>query len=420
MNPMAARRTPLWVYGCVAAYTMAQYVSVVVIPLYAAREGLGPVVLGAVASVPGLLMLLLRMPAGLLVDRHGARLVTALGVASMGAGGVLLLTAALRWLAPLVAIVLAQAFFGSARAAFWPGIRTYLTWWDHGTRAGRFGMLNVVEGCGAVTGPAVTGVLFAAAGPVGAAGLLLVLGTAGCLAGWLMPEVKPAAEKPPVAAAAGRHPHAQPGGPAQAAGEAVPIWRLRPVYLGGACDFSASLVLVSLSTFLPVYLLLAGLSESQVGLLTAVRGLALAAAGPLYHRWFPRGSYQAAWLAGMGLTGLGYLMIPLFTHPLPLTIAIGLMGLGGGILQVLSSMVVAEFTPPERLGLAMAYSGIFRSAGIFVVPAALGFAVDALGLATAFVLPALPLLAAAAGSGPLLRWGLAQRAGVPSTPAWPR
>ncbi|MFS8666226.1 MAG: MFS transporter [Limnochordales bacterium] len=223
-----------------------------------------------------------------------------------------------------------------------------------------------------------------------------------------------------MAAAAGRHPHAQPGGPAQAAGEAVPIWRLRPVYLGGACDFSASLVLVSLSTFLPVYLLLAGLSESQVGLLTAVRGLALAAAGPLYHRWFPRGSYQAAWLAGMGLTGLGYLMIPLFTHPLPLTIAIGLMGLGGGILQVLSSMVVAEFTPPERLGLAMAYSGIFRSAGIFVVPAALGFAVDALGLATAFVLPALPLLAAAAGSGPLLRWGLAQRAGVPSTPAWPR
>src|SRR5690606_31207707 len=44
VNPMAARRTPLWVYGCVAAYTMAQYVSVVVIPLYAAREGLGPVV----------------------------------------------------------------------------------------------------------------------------------------------------------------------------------------------------------------------------------------------------------------------------------------------------------------------------------------------------------------------------------------
>ncbi|HEY8497118.1 MAG TPA: MFS transporter [Limnochordales bacterium] len=416
---MAAGRTPLRVFGCVAAFTIAQYVSVVVIPLYAAREGLGPVVLGAVASVPGLLMLLLRVPAGLLIDRHGARRVTALAVAGMGAGGVLLLTAALRWLAPLVAIVLAQACFGTARAAFWPAIRTYLTWWDHGTRTGRFGMLNVVEGCGGVAGPAVTGVLFAAAGPVGAAWLLLGMGTAGCLAGWLMPELKPAGEKLPVAATAGRHSHTQPGGRALAAGEPVSVWHLRPVYVGGACDFSASLVLISLSTFLPVYLLLAGLSESQVGLLTAVRGLALAAAGPLYHRLFPRGSYQAAWLAGMGLTGLGHLMIPLFTHPLPLTIAISLMGLGGGILQVLSSMVVAEFTPRERLGLAMAYSGIFRSVGILVVPAALGFAVDALGLASAFLLPAVPLLAAAAGSGPLLRWGLAQPPGVPSTPASP-
>lgn len=190
----------------------------------------------------------------------------------------------------------------------------------------------------------------------------------------------------------------------------VSVWRLRPVYLSAACDFSAGLVLVSVGSFLPVYLLVAGLSESLVGLLTSVRGLTLAAAGPLYDRWFRQDGYRAAWLVGMGLTGLGFVAIPLLAHPLPLTAAVGLLGLGSGILQVLSTVVVADFTPAAQMGLAMAYSGMFRSAAIFVVPAALGLAVSGLGLASAFWLPAAPLLAAAAAHRPLLRWGLARPA----------
>lgn len=416
MNVVAAdRRAPLGVYGCATAFTIAQYVSVVVIPLYLAREGLGPVVLGAVASIPGLFMLLLRVPAGYLTDRRGARPVTALAVGSMAAGGALLLAAAFRWLPPLGAVVVAQAMFGTGRAAFWPAIRTYLTWWNHGTRAGRFGMLNVVEGIGSVAGPAVTGVLFAAAGPVGAAWLLLLLGVAGCLGAWIMPELgAPSAAAGLVKGVAGT-------GDDAPVGDAVSVWRLRPVYVAAACDLGAALVMISLSSFLPVYLLAVGLSESMVGLLTSVRGLALAVAGPMYDRVFGRSSYQAPWLVGMGLTGLGHLLVPAFAHPAPLIGAIGLMGLGGGLLQVLGSMVVAEFTPQERLGLAMAFSGMFRSAAAFVVPAALGFAVNALGLASAFLMPAAPLVAAAAGSGPLLRWGMAQQAdAVPSSaPARP-
>ncbi|HEY8418091.1 MAG TPA: MFS transporter [Limnochordales bacterium] len=407
-----------------AFYTVIHYMSLVVVPLYLAREGLSPVVLGMMAAVPGLLMLLVRMPAGVLIDRRGAAWVTLVAVACAAGGGLLLLAAAARWLPTLVAITLAQVMFGTARAAFWPAIRTYMTWWDYRTRAARFGTLNVFEGLGGVGGPIITGVLFAATGPAGTAAVLTLLAALGALAAWRMPMVRPQGAPRGGAGAAARDAGSQrapAGQPAPAA--ALSVWRLRPVYLGAACDFSAALTMISLASFLPVYLLVAGLSESLVGLVSSARGLAFAAAGPLYDRWFRKGGYRSAWMAGMGLTGLAFIAVPLFRHPLPLTLAIALMGLGSGILQVLGMVLVADFTPQQQLGLATAYAGMFRSAGVFAVPAVLGVAVDLLGLASAFWLPGAPLLAAAAAHGPILRWGLAQMSGAPApagSPAPPR
>jgi len=398
----AHRWAPVWVYGCVALYTVIHYMSLVAVPLYLAREGLSAPVLGIMAAVPGLLMLLVRMPAGVLIDRRGAAWVSLVAVACAGVGGLMLLTVASRWLPTLVAITLAQVMFGAARAAFWPAIRTYMSWWDYRTRAARFGTLNVFEGLGGVGGPAITGVLFAATGPAGTAIVLTGLAALGVLAASRMPVVRPkTAPRMSQKEGSRRVPGGQQGPAAP-----VSVWRLRPVYLGAVCDLSASLTMISLASFLPVYLLVAGLSESLVGLVSSARGLAFAAAGPLYDRWFRQGNYRAAWMAGMGLTGLGFAGVPLFTHPLALTVAIGLMGLGSGILQVLGMVLVADFTPQQQLGLATAYAGMFRSAGVFAVPAVLGFAVDLLGLASAFWLPGAPLLAAAAASGPILRWGV--------------
>ncbi|WP_119272985.1 MFS transporter [Taklimakanibacter deserti] len=142
----------------VAAVAIA---TLVVGPFYLARTlGLDPARVGLVLSIGPLVAALTGMPAGRLVDRYGAHVMTVLGLFAMASGALILSTLPATfgiagYVAPLVLLTAGYALFQAANnTAVMKDI-------DPGQRGVISGMLNLARNLGLITGAAVLGAVFA-------------------------------------------------------------------------------------------------------------------------------------------------------------------------------------------------------------------------------------------------------------------
>jgi MFS family permease len=150
---------------------------------------------------------------------------------------------------------------------------------------------------------------------------------------------------------------------------------------------------VSLRTsFLPVLLLERGSSEALVGLLISIFAgtstLIRPFIGSLLQRFGRRGLLALAVLA----VALGVGFIPILSSAFTVALALCIFGLGFGLAQPLSMVMVADLTDPRRSGLSMGIRFMFMTLANILGPVLLGVVVEGFDLHAAFYVSALFVL----------------------------
>jgi MFS family permease len=75
---------------------------------------------------------------------------------------------------------------------------------------------------------------------------------------------------------------------------------------------------------------------------------------------------------------------PFLSSPLPVGVLLGIFGIGFGLTQPLSMVMVADLVRPEHSGVAMGLRFTVLTAADLLGPVLLGFVVEGLGVAFAF------------------------------------
>jgi len=107
------------------------------------------------------------------------------------------------------------------------------------------------------------------------------------------------------------------------------------------------------------------------------------------------------WLASAGLCGLGLGATAYLTSFAGLAAAMSVIGLSSGLLQVLSMTIATHASSPQNRAQAMAFTGIFFSITLWLVPLVMGGVAQRFGVQPGFAgLGLMWLVLAAALFGP--------------------
>lgn len=355
------------IYLIVALYNIALSMVMLLFPLHVSNLGLAAEILGLLTAVPGVLLLLLRIPGGFLSDYLGEKKVLLLSMVAMALGASLL-----RFFSAVMWLVLAQIGIGISRAVFWPAGQSYVSRLEEGGLNRRLGYFSLAASIGGVTGTLLAGMVLRQIGYrfafVGVAAL------AGITALTLVFFVRSLARRAAEPSISYLH----------LADQLVDMVRQPGLYLAGFVSFFAAVPIAVLSSFYPVYLARIGYRPEVIGVLSSFRGGAASVASLLAGGLISHIGAKRTMLAALAASGLGLLIAPLTTQMLVLALSISLIGAASGLLLIVSMSLVACFTVEERRGLAMAYVGTFFSMALFLVPIFMGWLTAALSLDHAF------------------------------------
>ncbi len=113
--------------------------------------------------------------------------------------------------------------------------------------------------------------------------------------------------------------------------------------------FGVGLASSIFSLFLNIYLLHLGYKQDFIGLMAAIPPLVTASMSVPAGLLSDAIGHRRALIVGVALSALGAFGIVLFTSPEPLVLSIGILGLGGALLQVVSApFMIEESQEPER------------------------------------------------------------------------
>lgn len=163
------------------------------------------------------------------------------------------------------------------------------------------------------------------------------------------------------------------------------------VWLAFLVSLYINLVNGVLFTFFPIYAVAAGLSLTQVGVLTGIHGAAAAAVRFAAGVVFRHVSYARVLPLMVGLSGLAVAALPTFTAFALLAVAWSLVGLTRGVLRVASGALVMD-TAGESEGERGAASGVYLAGldlGKIAGPIFGGLSTEAIGLRGTFLLVAI-------------------------------
>ena len=369
-------------------YNIALSSLVLVVPLYLRHLGVTPVILGLAASLPPLVQLGLRLPSGAASDRLGERTVLLAAAGSMLVAAWLLVGAAQGQAAGFV--IAALLLSGFSRAVYWPSAQSYAS-----RMAGRdvtrtLGLFTSIGHIGAILAPPLAGALMVRWSFAAGFGLAMS-GSLACIAfAWSLR----------------RRPPQQPGEPRATGGEGfwrslLAMTRSRPLLFSGLCMAGAAVPLALLSSFYPVYMADLGIREDAIGVLSSFRALTATVSSLALGVLGSRVPGAMIWLASAGLCGLGLGATAYLTSFAGLAAAMSVIGLSSGLLQVLSMTIATHASSPQNRAQAMAFTGIFFSITLWLVPLVMGGVAQRYGVQSGFAgLGLMWLVLAAALFGP--------------------
>ncbi|ACV68067.1 MFS transporter [Desulfohalobium retbaense] len=348
------------------------------VPLYASEMGASSAFVGVIVSGFNLLSLCLALYVGRVADKVAVRTMLLVAAAGNIVYSLLLLVAQGPWgifvaqlsggLGFLFLIVSSQAAVSQIP--------------QQGKRERGFGLLSFAAALGQGTGPVVGGWIVSVAGYTTVFILAVGLALTGLSAIWVR--------------------HEKTGTPGQ-----IPQWReagtlLKDKRFLGVLLFTLSILFaVSLrGSFLPLLLRQKGFSPGLIGAYLSLFAVAMT----VVRVWVGRlmGATSRPFLVAIALVliTIPVALMPLVHNQWGVAGALVVFGLGFGISQPLSMVMVSDLSHSENSGLAMGLRFTTITAATFSSPLILGAVAEIAGLSAAFVVPTLLLLTTA-----VVLWG---------------
>lgn len=352
---------------CFVVYSML----LVVVPVYGLELGASPLMLGVVLSSQYLLPLIMAIPLGGLVARFGGRVNLIAGGVIMG-GGLLTMQAVPGY----AGLILGQLLVGLAHLQMVLSAQTVISSLASGTRLeGYFGWYSTWLSGGQVIGPLLAGFWIESSGGFGALFLMMaVVALLGGIAGlWLAGDAVQGIK-------VGR---AESGFRAQAR-----LMRENTgVQVSVAITVAGMFALGVYGSYLPVYLHSLEVSAALIGIMVSLR----AGVSMVIRPFIPKiiqaagGRARATSLAlatlAIGLGGLGFA-----TGVAAVVLLSILVGLGGGLSQPLSMVVLAESVGREQRSGALGMRLMANRAIHFLAPLWFGAILELSGFGASFAL----------------------------------
>jgi len=346
-----------------------------VVTLYAAELGAGPMEVGMLTSIYAFLPLLLAVHAGKFVDRAGNRLPVLIGMSCFVLG-----MAAPYLFSSLWSLYFSQVIAGISHIIMNVALQNALG--QATTRENRdhyFGIFSMVVALTGFLGPIIGGYI---SEHLSYAAVFLISGVL-CFGPIVASPFLPAGKS----VQALKEQAGEDSAGAAPSRERTSFVSLLKLPQLRAALFSSGLVLYSRDIFVayfPLYGQNIGLSDSTIGWIIAIQGLAMMPVR-LYMahlaKWMGR---HRLLIASIVLAGVSFLLVPVFDQVYVLMILSALMGFGLGCGQPLSMVTIFNVSPQHRtgevLGLRLATNRLFQ----LIAPLFFGLVGKWIGLVSVF------------------------------------
>lgn len=366
-----------WVCAIGVFVAVAQSLALPLVALYSQELGAAPRAIGIVLGVGFVLPVLAAVSIGDWVDRIGARRMVVVGAIGLA------VAPTIPWIEPsLIALAAMQVVMGVAHLGSVVAAQSYVARIG-GPRERNFGWYTTFVSVGQLAGPFLLGVALEATGYPGALATSAVVGVAAVgLAVGLRPMGHPRAPTTPAAIGSSRK---------------RDLASSRPLRLALVASGATLFALGVHQTFFPVYLDRQGIGAGSIGVLVGLRALAAILVRPFLG---PLGRVvgDRAVLLGftLALCALGLVLMPLGPSLAVFAAASVVLGVGSGVSQPMTMVVLSDHVDPVRRGAALGARLSVNFLALGVATVTLGAAVPVVGYPVAFVAGALLPGAAAA------------------------
>ena len=348
-----------WVAATSAGYSFALGAASVALPLQAVAVGYTAVEVGVLTAVSAVSQMVTRVFLGIAMRRVPDWLIIAVACALLSLSCLVVVATS-----AVVPFLVAQLLQGVSRACFWTGSQTHVVRGE-GSSIKALASINLVGNLGLLSGPVVAGLLIG-----DDARLALVVAAGGALAA-----LAPASRLhrlPPFRKLVVR----QPGH----------IWQRAGVWDGCHAGITAGAWRALLGSYVPLALVHAGQSATTVGALVAIANAAAILGAWLVRHLADEARVRRVLFLCTPITGIAVAASgPLAPSAGLAAIALSLSGVAAGALQTLGPAIAADAVHREERGEAIAATGAFRAASLFVTPLATAGLVAVVPIGTALV-----------------------------------
>jgi len=364
-----ARRNMIAICTGLCAALVVQTMLLVTIPLYALSLGASPAMTGAILSLPYLLPLLFAIAMGGAVTRFGARNVLILGAAGLGLSPTAVL------IAPgYLGVVLAQLLSGLGHTLMVLAAQSTVASLGSGRSLEKyFGWYAMFVSVGQLVGPVLAGWLIDFSGMDLSFRVMIVLSLTGFVSGFFLVGGARRAQKTE----------------GEAIFDSAQIRLLisnSGIQLSLAVTVAVVFALGAVTNFLPVYLENLELPATTIGALLSFRALCSVVVRPFTPLIvdLARGRPRAMILSVAGV-GVGLMFTGMTSSVFLLGGLMALVGLGCGVSQPLSMVVLAENAPRAQRASAFGLRLTANRSVQFLAPLVVGFLAGHTNFSVAFL-----------------------------------
>jgi MFS family permease len=332
-----------------------------VVPLYAAAQGLSNAQIGTLFSIPVLAQASFNLLGGAYTDRVGGRrlMLASCWIVVVSALWLMLANGFWMLLAGQLGLVL-------GRAAFWPATWALASELP-GNRGVELGRLNAATNVGQIAGGALCGFLLAATSFHVTFAVLAATGLVAFFAGLATRSARTsAAARGSVLAAYG------------------PLLRHRIIRYSIFCAYISALPFSLSMSFYPLLLAGYGYGEEISGVLVSLRALGAIGAGLIAGR-FVRTGPETLWPVVCAVAvAAGAGLLPAVNHVAPIGLWMLIIGFGSGAMTLYFQITITEASRQQERGAALALGGMGWSLSHLTTPLLMGVLADRYGIVSAF------------------------------------
>jgi MFS family permease len=341
------------------------------VPLLAGSMGAGPSAIGFTVGAFSLIAVFLSVPLGGLVDRFGVKWLLLFGVGCNIINALILIQAD-----TVSKLIIAQMIAGVAFLLLVVASQAYFSRLsDPSQREKGFGWLGFGASAGQSVGPILGGFLVDRFDYRAAFWVVLVLS----IMGLALVRLKRTRESNPTKLSYNLLQDTR-----QAKALAMDPSVLMVLVFTFAIIFAVNLR----SSFLPVFLRAEGLTEASGGLLISVFAVTSTSIRLIFGKLVQLFDRKKIIAVSMLAVALGAGLIPSMFSPVSFAVILAVFGLGFGMTQPLSMVMIADLTDPSQSGLAMGLRFTALMVASLLSPIFLGFLVGTFGLTSAFYVAA--------------------------------